>query len=173
MSPLRILLRVTRAYSLSGMVGGFLLGGLLPLALIPLTLLNLLHGRPAEFSTVLLVAVVSAMTGAVIGLAVGLIAGILSSLLTLALDIRTGTPAHRNLLRLLTVPTTTLLIFFGVTLFTGSTDMSLQTVLIWRVPPTLLAAAYGWWLAGRMARHDHLWLPDAYSEDTIRDGNRD
>jgi hypothetical protein len=168
MSALRVIFRVTRAYVFSGIAGGFVLGGGLPLVLIPLTLLNLLQGKTAEIGTVTAIAFVGALTGGVVGLVVGLLSGVLAGLGTLLFfHDRTGTRAHRGLLRLLTVTTAALLIFFGVTLFTGSTDMSAQTVLIWRLPPALVAGAYGWWLSGRMARHDSIWHPGTAPEDVV------
>ncbi len=158
MQGLRTIVSVTRAFSGAGFAGGLVLGALFPLLALPLMLVGMLAGNDAEFGTLLLVAVIAAATGALVGLAVGVLVGLASSLLTL-LFLRDciGSAAHRRLIRALAVVFAAGLMFLGVGLLTGSSDMSASTVLILRIPSALVAAGYGWWLAGRLVRNEAVW----------------
>lgn len=162
---MKIIFSVTRAFSGAGLLGGLVLGALFPCIVLPLMLVGMLFGYEAEFGTLLLVAVFAAATGALVGLAVGVLVGLASSILTLLfLRDRIGSVTHRRLIRALSVVTAAMLMFLGVGLLTGSTDMSANTVLIWRLPSALIAAGYGWWLAGRMAYNHGIWHPTEQEE---------
>ncbi len=155
---LRMIWSVTKVFSGAGLLGGLVLGGVFPLILLPLALVSPLFGQEAELGTLLLISVVGAITGAVVGLAVGVLVGLASSVITwVAFREQIGSSAHRRVIRGVSVVIAAALMFSGVGVATNSYDMSATTILWWRLPTSLVAALYGWWLAGRMVNNDGLW----------------
>jgi hypothetical protein len=119
-----------------------------------------LFGYEAETGTLLLVVIFGALTGAGDGLAVGLLAGLISSIITLiAFRDQIGSTAHTRVVRIITMTTAAVLMFLGVGVLFNSYDMSGETILNWRLPAALVAAAYGYWLAGKMTDNRGVWFP--------------
>lgn len=160
MKSLRMIWSVTRAFSGAGLLGGGILGGGIPLVLLPIMLFFSLFGYKAETGTLLLLVIFGAITGAVVGLAVGVLVGFISSIVTLiAFREQIGSLAHTRAVRVLSVTIAAALMFSGVGVLFNSYDMSGSMILNWRLPAALAAAAYGYWLAGRMSDKREIWNP--------------